>query len=228
MTSKTRFVLAALTGALLTLNAAATTITANNFSDWKASLNGSPTEADFSPISLADYSTSAGIVLSAVGAPSTQFTFTGPDGASYSLSGTWDNNNAAGLQGAGDGIGYINAALSGAGQNAILLSVESTTGSPMTLTLSDGEIYTLSSDNVFGLSLSHPITSFTLSAGAGTEPIIDDLWYGTSALIQDGATTNSGPQDVAPAAEGATLLMVVGGTLVLFGAKRKFAPAIQS
>ncbi len=94
-------------GLLVTVGAAtATTITNTNFQSWKATLTGSPTEADFSGIQFHSYNTAAGINLSAIGNSSVMFNFTGPDNGGYNLSGTSYNGftSLAGSSDSGAGI----------------------------------------------------------------------------------------------------------------------------
>ena len=212
--------------AVMALNAGATTVTSTTFNGWKAGLNGAATEVDFSSVNYGDYSTSNGISLSAVGSPSTQFVFTGPDNGAYQLSGAPFGSFVA-LQGGSNAGAGINIALPGAGANALLVVVGST-GGPLTLSLSDGETFSLGNGGLFGLSLSHPVTSMLLTTTAGSQAVIDDLWFGASALTQDSGPVNNPPADPSPAPEGASLVLVAGGALVLFGAKRKLLPSLQS
>jgi hypothetical protein len=229
MIRNTRLVLAVMAGAFFAVQAGATTITSTSFSGWKSSLTGSPNEADFSAVSYTNYNTSSGITLSGIGDSASQFTFTGPDNGSYALSGV-NYNNFVALQGSADANAGINVALPGSGENAFLLVVGSTGSTGLTLTLSDGESFSLSS-GLFGVSISHPVTSFSLTTSVGSQAVIDDFWYGASSLTQDSNGSNppaSDPGSGAAAPEGATILMVAGGSLILIGARRKFVPAMQT
>ncbi|MBV9267584.1 MAG: hypothetical protein JO061_15560 [Acidobacteriaceae bacterium] len=218
MTCFSRFSLMGLLAAgLMTSYSQATTVTTTSFNGWKATLTGSPTELDFSKIGLNSYSTAAGITLSAIGNSSIQFVTTGPDNGSYSLNG-YSNNGVTSLAGAQDGVGSINIAMPGSGENAILFGVASTPSAPVTLTLSDGEVFTVTS-TIFGLSISHPITWASLSTASGSRPLLEDFWFGTSSEPQDSNTQSN--QGVSATPEGATLLLVLGGSLLLFGARRK-------
>jgi hypothetical protein len=214
------------TGLLLTAGLApATTITSTTFQSWKASLTGAPTDTDFSPVQFRSYNTAAGLNLSAAGNSSVLFGFTGPDNGGFQLSGT-TYNGLVGLAGSADSGAGINVAMPSSGENAILLSVGSTSGTSLTVTLSDGETFSISS-GLFGLSISHPITSLLLSTSPGSQAVIDDLWYGSSSLTQD-QTGGSPVGDPATAPEGATLLLMAGGSLILFGARRKFGPPVEA
>jgi hypothetical protein len=208
-------------GLLITVGAAtATTITNTNFQSWKATLTGSPTEADFSGIQFHSYNTAAGINLSAIGNSSVMFNFTGPDNGGYSLSGA-SYNGFTSLEGSTDSGAAIDVTLPSTGENAFVLGVASTSGTPLTLTLSDGESFSLS-NGAFGVSISHPVTSFLLTTTAGSKPIIDDFWYGASSLMQDPPQGSGNLGGASDAPEGATLLLVSGGSLILVGARRKF------
>jgi hypothetical protein len=214
MFTKTRLILSCIAGAFLAGHAGATTVQSTSFSSWQSTLNGSATEANFGQLAYTGYNTSAGITLAGIGDPANQFTFTGPDNGSWSLTGQRYNGILA-LAGAADTNAGINVAFSGAGQNAFLLAVGSTNNTPLGLTLSDGETFVLST-GVFGFSLSHPITSFFLTTSPTSQPVIDDFYYGVSSVPQDAPTNTP---------ECATILLVLGGVLFLLGAKRKLIPA---
>jgi hypothetical protein len=223
----TRFALISLAGVVLAAQAGATTIQSTTFNSWKSNVTGSPKEADFSQVSYTSYNTASGIILSGIGDSASQFTFTGPDNGAYSLTGM-NYNGFVALAGAADGSNSgINISLPGSGENAFLLVIGSTGNTPLSLAFSDGETFSLSS-GIFGFSLSHPITSLYLSTAAGSQPIIDDFWYGASSLTQDatggGSTGGSGSSDPAATPEAATLFLVLGGSMILGGATRKFAP----
>jgi hypothetical protein len=157
-----------------------------------------------------------------VGNPATTFTFTGPDGPSWALSGT-SYQGFTSLEGGSDGNAAINVALSGSGENAILLALATTGGTPITVNLSDGSTYTLTSNGLLGLSISHPITWLTVATTSGSQAVIDDFWYGNSSLAQDPTGSGSGSGSGTPAvSECATFLLISGGLLVLAGAHRKF------
>lgn len=189
-------------------SAPATTVTTTSFSAWQSDLTGSPTLVDFSGLQNgASYSTSAG--FSANPGP---FVFTGPDGGSYNL-------HAYGttpyLQGPSDGTGYINVAMPSGGENAIFVKLATTGATQLTLTLSDGEILTPAA-GMFGLSISHDITWLQVSTTNGSSPEFYWAYYGASNLTQDG-----GGQTQQPAAEVATIFLLGGGLLILFGSQKK-------
>jgi len=141
--------------------------------------------------------------------PSVGYDFTGPDNSSYNLTGV-TYHSLQSLAGASDGVGVISVTAPSGGANALFLGIGSTGNTPLTITLSDGETFPGLSPGLFGFSLSHPITGLTLSTTSGSQPVIDDFWYGNSSLSQD-----------APTVEAATYLLMGGGLLVLIGARRK-------
>src|SRR5947209_9545886 len=204
---------------LATHPAKATTITSTTFSNWKTSLTGSPSEADFTQIAYTSYNTSSGVTLSAVGNPAISFNFTGPDGANtWNLTGA-KYNNFTSLEGGSDSSAAINIALPGSGENGILLGLASVLNAPINVTLSDGETFTLSSNGLLGLSISHPISWVTVATTSGSQAVVSDLWFGASSLAQDGS--GSGGGNVSSTPECATLLLIAGGLFVLIGAHRK-------
>ena len=208
-----RFRSAALGSFLLfaALHAGATTITTTNFNTWKTStfITGSSTELNFIAINSTSYNTSAGITLSPSGS-SLPFVFTGPNNGSYSLTG--DPYGKA-LMGAANAGAYINIALPTGGENAFFLGVSATPSHPTTLTLSDGEVFSLTS-NLFGVALSQPVSWMRLSVAPGSQAYVNDFLFGTSALPQD---TMGG----AATPEPASILLCTGGALALFGLGRK-------
>ncbi|MBV8515273.1 MAG: hypothetical protein JO260_08230, partial [Acidobacteria bacterium] len=148
MFTKTRLILTCVAGAVLAGHAAATTIQSTSFSSWQTTLSGSSTEANFSQLAYTGYNTSAGITLAGVGDAANQFTFTGPDNGGWSLTGQ-RYDGILSLVGAAATNAGINVAFSGAGQNAFLIDLGSTNSTPLSLSLSDGETFTLSS-GVYG------------------------------------------------------------------------------
>lgn len=204
-------------------SAGATSVTTTTFSSWKATLTGSPSEANFSAISLTSYNTASGLTLPTPGSSGT--TFTGPDNGGYQMTGV-DYSTYKSLAGSTDAGAGLNVALPNGGVNAFLLSVGSTGGTPLTLTLSDGETFSVN-NGLFGISLSHTVSSLLLTTSAGSEAVIDDFWYGNSNLVQDptGGSTSGSQSGPAPVAEVATSVMIAGGFLFLFGAWRRFGSA---
>jgi hypothetical protein len=199
--------------------AGATTITTTSFASWKASsITGSPTQLDFYPINSSSYNTAAGITLSPAGS-SLPFIFTGVDNGSYSLTG--DGYGKA-LTGASDAGAYINIALPAGGENAFFLGVGATASTPATLTLSDGETFSITSTN-FGVALSRSVSWMRLSAAPGSQAYINDFLFGTSALPPD---VVGGPATPEPAT---VFLCLSGGGLAFAGSCRKrFADLVKS
>jgi hypothetical protein len=202
----------------------ATTVTSSTFSSWNTDLTGAPTEADFTQISFTNYNSSSGLTLSASGNPSVTFNLTGPDGAdNWALTGALYDNFVS-IEGGSNNSASIDIALPGSAEDALLLSLASTLGDPISVDLSDGETFTLAGNGLLGLSISHPITWLTVSTGAVSQAVIDDFWYGNSSLAQDGSGSDSGYEsddETSPTPECVSLLLVAGGLFVLLGAHRK-------
>ncbi len=195
----------------------ATTITSTSYTEWKLGLTGSPTELDFSPITNGkSYSTAVGITLKALGNSSIGFGFTGPDNGSYKLTGYfYGTRNIQSLEAGSDSTATVNVATPAGGDNALFLSLATTNSTPVSLTLSDGESFSITTA-FFGLSISHPITWLTLTTTSGSAVIVDDFYYGASELSQD-----------SPVSEGATGALCGGGMLVLLGSLRRKYPRQQ-
>ena len=155
--------------------------------------------------------------MKAVGNSSIGFTFTGPDNTGYKLTGyAYGSHNFQSLESGSDATATMNIATPAAGENALFVAIATTNNTPVLLTLSDGETFTIttqaSGPSNFGLSLSHPITWLTLSTTAGSAAIVTDFYYGVSSMPQD-----------SPVSEGATMAMCGGGLLILFGSLRRRA-----
>ncbi len=209
-----RFFFASITSAILTCaaNAGATTINTTSFSTWKTYLTGSPIELDFNKVKNSSYSTSSGITLLPLQGPALSFVITGPDKTGYSLTGG-NYGSIVSLFGASDGVGQIRIDLPSSGQNAILLGLAAQPSAGLTVNLSDQESFAVS-NGLLGLSLSHNITWLTISTANGSQPVLDDFFFGNSNLTQD-------PIGQAQSAEVATGFLIGGGLLILFGARRK-------
>ncbi len=216
-----RFLLTCTTAALLACagHASATTINTTSYTTWKTALTGSPTELDFTKVKNSNYNTSTGITLLPLQGPVLSFVITGPDKTGYSLSGG-NYGSTVSLFGASDGVGYIRIDLPSAGENAVLLGLGTQPGAGLTVKLSDQESFSVS-NGLLGLSLSHDITWLTISTVTGSQPILDDFYFGSSNLAQD-----QGNQ--AQSAEAATAFLMGAGLLILFGARRKFAPRLAA
>jgi hypothetical protein len=209
-------------GAALTAaaSAEATSVTSTTFASWKASLTGSPSEANFGVIALTSYNTAGGLTLPTIGNSSVGTTVTGPDNGSYQMTGV-DYNSVKSLEGSADAGAGLSIALPNGGVNAFLLAVGSTGGTPLTVTLSDGEVFSIG-NGLWGISISHTVSSLLLTTSAGSQAVIDDFYFGTSNLAQDSNGGSSGSQTgPAPVAEAATSLMIAGGCLFLFGIWRR-------
>ena len=208
------FIAAALPGA-------ATTVQATIYNTWTSYVLGTTTFVDLEGLPVGTgYSTSAGVTQNG-------YQFTGPDGSGWSL-GVQTFGNKTGLYSASDGAGEIEVTLPGSGQSAIYFdanteSNNTVTNGGLTLTLSDGEAFNIGSGQ-FGLSISHPITWYTLTSSSGQAAFLQWAYFGTSNLTPDGTggTGGTGGSEPGQAPEAATLALVGGGALVLFGAKRKF------
>jgi hypothetical protein len=203
------------TVAFTACSAIATTNTATSYSTWNtpAYITGNPTLLDLDSLNAGtSYNTAAG--LNDAG-----YIFTGPDGSTWSLQ-AQSFGNATGLVGGSDANAEIEVYLPGSGSNAFLFNANianggSLAGGSLTLTLSDGEKFNISSGQ-FGVSISHDVTWFTLAASSGqAAPFLQYLYFGNSSLTQDGS---GAPQS----SEAATLALVGGGLLITFGVKRKF------
>jgi len=198
----------------------ATEIVTTSYAAWVATQTGTPTEWNFSFPNGGSYSTAAGYSLS-VGTYG-PINVTGPDGSGYSLSedssyhvsGT--SYNLQTLQSASDGVGSMVFNTPAAGLTAFGLGLgELGTASAITVTLSDGETFTVSpsvNGTVYlGLSSQTAITSFTLKSSSGTNIELTDFFAGVS---------NEPASAQAPAAEVTTALMI-GTGLFIFGARRR-------
>ncbi len=201
-------------------HAAATPITnfTTTYSTWASPsyITGSATDLNMN-IGSSGYSTAAGFATGG-------FDFTGLDSGSYYLRSILYHASLNGrsldlevLEGGPDTGSYINVATPAAGENAMLLYLTTNGSTPITATLSDGEHFTFNTaSNVFGVigfASSAPMTTITLSTTTGSQVLIADMLYGTSALPQD--------QGGGSTPETATVALVGGGLLMLFGSRRK-------
>jgi hypothetical protein len=210
-----RFLCASAAAALLTCagNARATTISTTSYTSWKTNLTGNPIELDFTKVKNSTYSTSTGITLLPVSGPALSFVITGPDKTGYYLNGG-SYGSIVSLFGASDGVGYIRIDLPASGENAILLGLAAQPTAGLTVKLSDQQTFS-ASNGLLGLSLSHNITWLTISTNSGSQPLLDDFFFGNSNLAQDQVSQSQ-------SAEAATGLLIGGGLLILFGSRRKF------
>ncbi len=206
------------------VRANATTMTWSTYSAWNSNVTGA-SELNFSSINgtSGNYSTAAGKTLTPLSGPSLGFVFTGPYSGGYQLTGgEYGGGNAISLLGPTGGKGDITVTLSSGGENAILLGLGSIgSANTITVALSDGESFNVgASPNAYeflGLSVSHDINWLTISASS--EPVVNDFFYASSKLAQDGGPSNP---PASPAAEGATLYLLGGGLLSLLGGRGRF------
>jgi hypothetical protein len=196
-------------------HANATTVTTTSYSVWKNGLTGNPIELDFTKVKNVSYSTAAGITLLPLQGPALPFVITGPDRTGYSLAGGFYGSTVS-LFGASDGTGYIRVDLPSGGENAILLGLAAQPSASLNVTLSDQQTFTVS-NGLFGFSLSHNISWLTISTVNHSQPVLDDFFFGNSSLTQDQVNQSA-------SAEAAPALMIGGGLLILFGARRRFKP----
>lgn len=189
----------------------ATTITSTSVSSWlNTVVSGSAQDVAFNPNPNADYSNSLGYTASG-------FTYTGPDGAGFYLKGVYFSGNS--LQSGSDSAAQLVATTPTGGETALLFSFTSTpAASGYILSLSDGESFNLSSStNIFGVSVSHPITSATLTTTAGSHVVLQGMSYGTTNLPLDstsGGSTGTTP-DPSATPEASTTLLLASGLLIM-------------
>ncbi len=196
----------------LPFQAVATTITTTSYSTWDTStyITGITGQIDLTSLETGlNYSTVAGY-------SSSGYTVIGPDGSSYYLKNVNINQGTHhwGLEDNSDGNGMLQVDIPGSGANAFLFDTYCVNcgASAVKVTLSDGETFTVSNGQ-FGVSISHDVTWFDLSASSGANAFLDYAYFGNSSLAQDDAP--------AAANEAATPVLVGGGLMVLLGAGRK-------
>jgi hypothetical protein len=222
----------ALAGTLFALlcaapHASATAITYTSYSSWVSNVTGA-IELNFSGVSQSGtYSTSAGKTLVPLSGPPLSFVFTGPLSTSgdYLVGGSYGSSNLVSLFGPKSGTGTIAVALPSAGENALLIGLGNNGGSnsAFTITLSDGNSYTATvasaAQAFFGISISHTVTSLTISSGS-SQAVVDDFWFASSKLAQD-ATGNQ--QASSPSVECSTLILIGSGLVGLVIGRRRLA-----
>lgn len=197
------------------LPALATTIdSTSSYSTWDTSayITGSPTADHLNNLTYNNtYDTPAGVTDGG-------YTFTGPDGTNnWSLTSS-SAQGYYGLLGAQDGVGGINVASPG---NAFYVwAVASGNSSdPLNLYI-NGNFYTTFTTGI-GISTSSPLTSIMVTPTQSSDGVLlSEVDFANSSLTQDSG--GGGTQgDPAPTPEAATMLLVGGGILVVFGAKRR-------
>jgi len=208
--------LAALFTAAVAAHLNATEVVTTSYAAWTATVTGTPAEWDFSFSGGSSYSSAAGYTLNA--GTYGPLTVTGPDGSGYSLNenptyfDSTTSQNVTTLEGASDGVGSMVFTTPSAGLTAFSLGLgELGTASPITVTLSDGETFSVSpgvnGDVFLGFSSSTAITSFTLSTTGGSNIELTDFNAGAS----------SEPE---PAAEVTTFAMIGSGLLFFLSRRR--------
>lgn len=196
------------------------TTTAMTFSQWDTS-----TYIDTSSVTY-DSLNCSGSSGSSSGLNCSGFNLTGPDGTGNWFLTSQDypsvQYDPTGLRSNNDGIGAVDfTSLPGGGSTAIFIQAYAVGGSgptsdPVTLTLSNG-FSTTFSGGAIGISSPTPITFFNLTQTSQSSANGDGIWVYQVDLA------NAAPQtDPSQTPEAATLLLVGGGILIVFGAKRKF------
>ena len=213
---KTTFSAVILAAVAFIVPAGATEVVTTSYTSWTTTTSGTISEWDFS-LTQNTYDTAAGYNLN-VGSFG-PLTVTAPDNGGYNLQknpGYGPSSNVT-LQGPSDGVGSMNFVTPSAGLTAfgLGLGIAGNTA-PITITMSDGETFTVSppvnGTTFIGFSSASPITSFSLSTLNGSSVNLTDFL--ASMSNEPGSTGDS------PAAEVATALMI-GSGLLFFGGCRK-------
>lgn len=197
------------------VSSAATITTTSTFNTWKGSsfTSGAPTELNFLAINSSNYNTAAGVTLSSGGSAAT---FVGTNGASYSLTGDIYNKT---LASASTASAKINVAFQ-TPQNAFMVFFSNPSAINYTVTLSDGQSFATNARGL-GFALSYTVTGMSISAASGSQAVLNDFYFGMSALAQDPTAPTSDPSTATP--EPATLALLAGGGFLLAGCTRRRA-----
>ena len=188
----------------------ATTVVSYSYSAW-ASTATSTHDADFTHVQYINYGPSG--YTSSDG-----FNITGPDGTSTYLQGLSFNSHPS-LEGGTDNSAQVLVTTPSGGKTALLFLLGGNPqGTGYTITLSDGETWTVAGTTTFfGVSVSHAITSADLSTSSGSHLVLEDVSYGTTTLPLD-----SGGSSTAP--EATTMLLLGIGLLLVAFSKRPISP----
>jgi hypothetical protein len=186
------------------------------YTAWTTDVTGTPSSLDFPTSAVCPGSSNA--ICTGGSATLGSFTISGTGlNVNYDSS----NGNVKGLE-----APVVSVTTPTGGINAFFIQIgDSSSGAPITVTLSDGEQITsvnsnpLDAPTFFAIAISHDITSFSISTSSGSV-FLDALYYGASSLTQDGGTGDGG--DTSQTSEAATVLMIGGGLLALLGSRRKW------
>lgn len=184
-----------------------------------------------SQLTFSAASTAGGPWTTPVGFTDGGYIFSGPDGSNWFLQ-SFAPNGTYGLASEADGQGSILISLPGSGLTAMYLLVDAIDSSNslhqndnMTIGLYSGsnlmstDVFSSGTSGAIGFSTSYMVTSVLLSPEVANDGVfLTGLYSATSNL----------PPDSPPAAEAATIALVGGGILVLFGVKRRFARKLVS
>ncbi|MGA8595720.1 MAG: hypothetical protein WB676_13470 [Bryobacteraceae bacterium] len=192
----------------------ATTIVSYTVSNWESTETGTK-DANFNQIQYITYGPSG--YTSSDG-----FNITGPDGSTTYLEGL-EYKAAKSLEGGTDSSAEVEVATPSGGETALLFVLGSNpSASSYTITLSDGETWTVSgSTTIFGVSVSHPITTAILSATTGSNLILEDVSYGNTTLTLDSGGSGGG-QSTVP--EATTALLLGAGLVMVAVAGKRVSP----
>jgi hypothetical protein len=157
------------------------------------------------------------VTLYGPSSPSNPFVFTTGDGSGI-LNAQYVNTDI-GLEST---QGTVKITAPAAGVNALFLQFgTASSGMPITITLSDNEMFTATPAGAtrsrLWLTLTHPISSLTVTS-TGNDAVVTGLSFGASNLTQDPSSTP----------ETATALLVGTGMLLLAVKRRKLLSALAS
>jgi hypothetical protein len=191
----------------------ATTIVSYSYSNWASSATNTH-DADFTHIQFTSYGPAGYTTTDG-------FNITGPDGSGTSLQGLLFNGYSS-LEGGNDSSAQVQVNAPSGGETALLFLLGSNPqGSNYTITLSDGESWTVAgSTTFFGVSVSHPITSAILSDSTGSNLVLEDVSYGATTLTLDSSDDSGGGSDPGAVPE-ATTMLLLGSGLILIAFSRK-------
>jgi hypothetical protein len=185
----------------------ASTITSYTFPNWQTTIQaGSAQDVNFSGLPYISFGSSGYTT-------SDGFNITGPDGGTTNLQGLLFNGYPS-LKGGSDAEAQV-VVTPPSGETALVFSFGSSpSATSYTLTLSDGEIFNLAADtSLFGISVSHPITSATFASNPGSSFVLSYIGYGTTTQTLD--ADGGDPSDQSSTPEVSTLLLIGTGLLIM-------------